>query len=67
MHLKENKKFLDILTLEDPTDFDGELNRRAIYILNLDWKHFSLADSPPVNIFATFCPFNVFCVACFLS
>ena len=39
-------------------------------LLNLDWKHFSSADSPLINIicfFASFCTFGVFCFACFLS
>ena len=40
IHLKENKKFLDILTLEDPTDVDGELNRRAISLFNFRLKAF---------------------------
>ena len=40
MHLKENKKFLDILTLEDPTDVDGELNRRAISLFKSRLKAF---------------------------
>lgn len=56
MHLKENKKFIDILTVEDPTDVDGELNRRAISLFKSRLK---------ALLFGWFFTCKYFC--CFLS